>query len=86
MQITQWGPWPQGPLDYAVKEWSGLVSGYFSVRWEVFSSYLVEIMQHGVPYSEQEVQLRINHQAENPFAYNVDERYPTEPSGQSIQY
>lgn len=38
--ITLWGP--NGELkDYASKSWAGLVSSYYTARWEIFVEYLV---------------------------------------------
>jgi alpha-N-acetylglucosaminidase len=38
--ITLWGP--NGEIkDYASKSWAGLVSSYYSPRWEIFVQYLV---------------------------------------------
>jgi len=34
-QITLWGPWGN-ILDYAAKQWSGLVSFYYLPRWRLF--------------------------------------------------
>jgi alpha-N-acetylglucosaminidase len=34
-QVTRWGP--RGEIeDYATKQWSGLVSSYYAVRWRIW--------------------------------------------------
>lgn len=42
LQITVWGPGaPDAMLfDYANKQWSGLIRGYYSPRWKKFLNYL----------------------------------------------
>ncbi len=44
LQITIWG----GPVlsEYAAKEWSGLIDGYYLMRWEAFADSL----EHGTRY------------------------------------
>ncbi|KAF8452247.1 glycoside hydrolase family 89 protein [Boletus edulis BED1] len=44
-QITLWGPTGQ-INDYASKQWSGLVGGYYAARWQAFVTYLVESKQN----------------------------------------
>ncbi|KAG0301505.1 hypothetical protein BGZ98_008286 [Dissophora globulifera] len=47
-QITWWGPTGQQGLDdYASKEWSGLVKGYFYPRWQIFVDRLVTAVKDG---------------------------------------
>ncbi|KAI8602270.1 tim-barrel domain-containing protein, partial [Dissophora ornata] len=47
-QITWWAPMgQQGLADYASKEWSGLVKGYYYPRWQIFVDRLVTAVQNG---------------------------------------
>ncbi|PSR71093.1 hypothetical protein PHLCEN_2v13062 [Hermanssonia centrifuga] len=49
-QLTLWGP--TGEInDYASKQWSGLVGGYYQTRWQSFLSYLVGIKTTGEAYN-----------------------------------
>ena len=49
-QITLWGP--DGEInDYASKQWSGLVGGYYKARWEAFVSYLCELKENATAYN-----------------------------------
>ena len=47
-QITWWSPIGQQPLaDYAGKEWSGVVKGYYYPRWKLFVDRLVSAVKRG---------------------------------------
>ena len=53
-QITLWGP--DGEInDYASKQWSGIVGGYYAVRWDAFVGYLAGCKQNGTAYNGTEV-------------------------------
>uniref|UniRef100_A0A8R1HLH2 Alpha-N-acetylglucosaminidase n=1 Tax=Caenorhabditis japonica TaxID=281687 RepID=A0A8R1HLH2_CAEJA len=39
--LTVWGPNAQN-LDYAHREWSGLISGYYGRRWQYFCDWILE--------------------------------------------
>lgn len=53
-QVTLWGP--DGEIsDYASKQWAGLVSGYYAVRWEAFVEYLAQVKRTGSVYNQTEV-------------------------------
>jgi alpha-N-acetylglucosaminidase len=45
-QVTLWGPDGQ-ILDYAAKQWSGLISQYYGKRWELFFNTLSLNLQQG---------------------------------------
>ena len=45
LQVTVWGGWP-ALSEYAAKEWSGLIDGYYLKRWERFADSL----EHGTKY------------------------------------
>ncbi|KAF9912980.1 hypothetical protein BX616_010194 [Lobosporangium transversale] len=47
-QITWWGPLGQKPLaDYAGKEWSGVVRGFYYPRWQIFVNRLTTAVLKG---------------------------------------
>ncbi|XP_014210831.1 alpha-N-acetylglucosaminidase [Copidosoma floridanum] len=82
-QITLWGP--KGEIvDYANKQWSGVVKDYFGPRW---ARYLVELcrslMNHEALDSTRVRQIIFN-EIELPFSY-ANKSYPTEPTGDSIK-
>ena len=80
--LTMWG---QGSSldDYARKEWSGLLGGYYLSRWESFLHALSESLRTGQPFEEKEFQARQRHW----MAEWSDRRelYPTRPQGDSVQ-
>jgi alpha-N-acetylglucosaminidase len=53
MLVTLWGP-EENPciFDYSWREWSGLIRGFYLLRWEKFHSFLREKLQKGEAYSE----------------------------------
>ncbi len=79
-QITLWGP--HGPNDYAHKQWSGLLTGYYLPRWEMFLKYLDDGLAEGKPLNSKKY-------ARDIRAFELDwtrqtEPYRTEPMGDSI--
>ena len=52
--ITLWG-YENDPhiFDYAWREWSGLVNGYYKRRWEIFFDYLKNCLACGSEYYEE---------------------------------
>ncbi|MBQ8649264.1 MAG: alpha-N-acetylglucosaminidase [Clostridia bacterium] len=58
MQVTLWGNEQASLLfDYAWKEWSGLVGGYYAVRWQKFLKMLEEKLEKGEEYSEDNLEI-----------------------------
>ena len=45
--ITTWGGEDNKITDYAVKDWSGLISTYYKARWKSFFSYLEKTINQG---------------------------------------
>lgn len=77
-QITLWGP--NGEiLDYASKEWGGLVEDYYLQRWGLFVNTLVECLDRGRPF-KQDVFNQAVFQVEKGFVYN-QRKYPSKPLG-----
>lgn len=54
-QVTIWGGGP-GLSEYAAKEWSGLIDGYYLKRWEMFADSL----EHGSKYDIYNWELKWN--------------------------
>jgi alpha-N-acetylglucosaminidase len=59
MLLTQWGPANHpGPLpDYAWREWSGLLNGFYLPRWRMFVDFLDHKLQAGEPYDESKLKM-----------------------------
>lgn len=64
MLLTQWGPEEKEGqphiFDYAWKEWSGLISGYYYPRWELFFNHISTLLDEGKKF----------HDAQLPQQYN----------------
>lgn len=51
--LTIWGPEDKPKIfDYAWREWSGLIGGFYKRRWEIFFDYLNGILESGKEYYE----------------------------------
>lgn len=77
-QITLWGP-DGNILDYASKEWAGLIEDYYSQRWGLFVNTLVECLDRGRPFRPDAFSQAV-FQVEKGFVYN-QRKYPSKPSG-----
>jgi len=81
-QITLWGP--NGEiLDYAAKQWSGVVNDYFYPRWELFYHRLAESILSNTTYDQNAYKEDFIEYIGKPFTFAVDD-YPTKPIGDSI--
>jgi len=79
--LTLWG---QGPAidDYARKEWSGMLSGYYLKRWELFLHELAQSLSRNQPFDGKQF-----HQELRKWMAqwsDQQETYPTEPHGDSV--
>ena len=53
MLVTHWGPEGNPSIfDYAWREWSGLISGYYLGRWTEFHDYLEKTLVDGIEYND----------------------------------
>lgn len=83
-QITLWGPNGQ-IIDYATKQWSGIVKDYYVPRWTLFFEQLRSCLQHITSFNQTKFQEDVFQQVELPF--NVDSKvYPTQPEGELFAY
>lgn len=81
-QITLWGP--NGEiLDYAAKQWQGVVSGFYKPRWEFFASWLVDLVTNKTKYDDYIFGEHILKEVERPWTLDTYPN-PTEPSGNPI--
>lgn len=70
-QITLWGP--RGEIvDYANKQWSGIVLDVFKPRWEIFLNELEHCLKSGAKFDENLVRKRMFSLVEEPFV--VDDK------------
>ncbi|KAJ3607513.1 hypothetical protein NHX12_024564 [Muraenolepis orangiensis] len=81
-QITLWGP--SGEIvDYASKEWGGLMADYYAQRWGLFVNTLVECLNTGRPFKQDSFNQEV-FKVEQGFVDNGKE-YPTTPSGDTYE-
>ena len=81
-QITLWGPWKtkDNLIDYAAKQWNGLIRDYYLPRWELFFNQLELSLITGSPYNQTAFEeLAIKEVAEKFI--NNDLFYPEVPIG-----
>ena len=81
-QITLWGP--NGEiLDYATKQWSGLVKDYYFPRWELFFDRLMFSVKSNVTFNYEEYKYDFIEYIGKPFTLDRS-LYPTQPIGDTI--
>jgi alpha-N-acetylglucosaminidase len=82
--LTLWGTGRTPPLrDYAWKEWSGMLSGFYAKRWELFFLRQRKALEANRPFDEQACNDELL-KLEDRWASQT-ECYPTKPTGQSVQ-
>ncbi len=78
-QITMWGPSGQ-ILDYANKQWSGLVKDYYLPRWQLFVSTVEDCLKSNKSFNQGDFNTKVLHDVEMPFTY-ATKSYPVKPVG-----
>lgn len=78
-QVTLWGPTGQ-IIDYATKQWNGIVIDYYLPRWSLFLQQLRVSLEEKVPYNQSKFQQDVFTQVELPFNQDTKE-YPTVATG-----
>ncbi|CAL9699636.1 unnamed protein product [Knipowitschia caucasica] len=81
-QLTLWGPGGE-ILDYASKEWGGLMEDYYGQRWALFINTLVECLNSGTPF-KQDTFNQAAFQVERGFVFN-GHSYPSMPQGDTYE-
>jgi alpha-N-acetylglucosaminidase len=79
--LTLWGK-TTALRDYAWKEWSGLLTGFYAKRWEIFFRRQQESLDAGKPFDPAACDAEV-YAFENDWC-NAKERYPTEARGDSV--
>ena len=78
-QLTLWGP-AGNIIDYANKQWSGLVRDYYRPRWELFAKQLLETLDSGRVWNQTRFVEDVYTYVELPFNY-ASTIYATQPIG-----
>eukprot|EP00092_Neocalanus_flemingeri_P012787 GFUD01013779.1.p1 GENE.GFUD01013779.1~~GFUD01013779.1.p1 ORF type:complete len:763 (+),score=138.05 GFUD01013779.1:22-2289(+) len=84
-QITLWGPDGQ-ILDYAAKQWSGLVSQYYARRWALFFDWLALSLAQGEAFSQDVYYEQFLETIGRPFCskHSNQTKFPVEPIGDIV--
>ncbi|XP_060705086.1 alpha-N-acetylglucosaminidase [Hemiscyllium ocellatum] len=81
-QITLWGP-GGNLLDYANKQWGGLVNDYYALRWNLFVSTLIKCLEKGIHFNQAHFN-QIVFQVEQGFIINKV-KYPDKSVGNTYE-
>ncbi|XP_053394344.1 alpha-N-acetylglucosaminidase-like isoform X2 [Mercenaria mercenaria] len=82
-QITLWGP--NGEIrDYAAKQWSGLLSGYYTKRWQMFLGNLQQCLEKDKPFRQKSFDNAVLESVEKPFTFDRSP-VPITPTGDSVK-
>ena len=79
--ITLWGTGP-ALRDYAWKEWSGLLRGFYAKRWEIFFQRQQAALDGGRAFDQEACQAEL-YRFENAWCQQ-QESYPAKPAGDSV--
>ncbi len=82
-QITLWGPADSVLHDYAAKQWSGLMGGFYAPRWRQFIERTGAALEAGEPF-DQEAFDRDMQVWEEKWTHGT-ELYASEPQGDEIE-
>jgi alpha-N-acetylglucosaminidase len=81
--ITTWGLRWQGPHEYAYRQWSGMLAGFYLTRWQRFFAALDKSLAEGTPFdaktfteSSRDWELKWAHQTET---------HPATPRNDSVE-
>lgn len=69
-QITLWGPHGE-IIDYATKQWNGIVMDYYLPRWSLFLQQLKLSLEQKVPFNQSKFQQDVFNQVELPFNHDT---------------
>jgi len=81
-QITLWGP--NGEIvDYASKQWAGVVKDFYKPRWELFSFWLVQLLKNKTSANQIEFDQVVFETVEQPWTLDTYV-YPSQPKGDPV--
>lgn len=80
--LTTWGVSISDLNDYANREWSGLLSGFYRPRWQQFLTALYSAVDNGTTFNESGVRSQIGTWEQNWV--NGHEIYPVTTNGDTI--
>ncbi|XP_059219757.1 alpha-N-acetylglucosaminidase [Stomoxys calcitrans] len=82
-QITLWGPTGE-IVDYATKQWSGIVQDFFQPRWKLFLDNLRISLYENLPFNSTTFSYNVFQLIEYPFNYQK-KIYPIDECGDTFR-
>ncbi len=67
-------------MDYASKQWSGMMSDYYKPRWQLFIDYLNKSLKDKKPFNQNDYNKEVFNKVELKFVNQI-QSYTTEPKG-----
>ena len=80
--LTLWGRTP-ALRDYAWKEWSGTLAGFYAKRWKLFFQRQREALEANRPFDQHACDVELL-ELEDQWAGQTH-RYPSKPAGDSVE-
>lgn len=81
--ITTWGTKAQSLNDYGNRTWSGLLKGYYKVRWKMFTEAVIKAVENGKIFDEKAFAEKVT-----AFEWNwtmQGEVYSHKPAGNAVE-
>ena len=82
-QITLWGSRGQ-IIDYANKQWSGLITDYYLPRWNLFFQHLIDDVTGWKPYSQAAFVADFMKNVGKSFCHDFSKDYPVTTVDDSV--
>lgn len=79
-QITLWGPRDSGLHDYAAKQWSGMMTGFYAMRWRMLFEDLERALDGEKPFDKMRFEAQVR-TWEEQWTHGT-ENYPDMPQGE----
>jgi alpha-N-acetylglucosaminidase len=80
--ITLWGDKKSNLREYACKQWSGMLNGFYKVRWQKFNDQVCQALMNHKDFDQQQFENRIEDWEWNWV--NSNEVYPTQTHGNAV--
>lgn len=81
--ITLWGDKNCKIHEYACKQWSGMLNGFYKIRWEMFNEQVCSDLKNGRKFDQKSFD---NKMKDWEWSWiNSNETYPTAPKGNAVE-
>ena len=86
--VTTWGQQGNYLIDYAARDFSGLIDNYYRKRWQIFFDTVRKDMQHSVPFDQAKFDKNIAafewHFCMAPYQFHQSEKVPANLLAQEL--